>query len=73
MSFYFFTALVSQATPRMLFFDMKITVSVLIIQIIEPLDEDQCCEEFYTDNSLLVICKKHLIDVFVFDPFCCLH
>ena len=40
MSFYFFTALVSQATPRMLFFDMKITVSVLIIQIIEPLDED---------------------------------
>ena len=48
-------------------------VSGLIIQMIQLLDEDYCCEEFYMDSSLLVTCKKYLIHAFIFDPFLCLH
>ena len=66
----FFTALVSQT---MLVFDMKITVFGFIIQMSEWLDLDYCYEEFYPDNYLLVTCKNHLMDAFVFDPFLCLH
>ena len=52
---------------------MKITVSGLIIQIFDLLDEDYCYEEFYTERCLLVTCRNHLIDAFVFDPILCLH
>ena len=52
---------------------MKITVSGLIIEMIELLDENCCYEELYRGNSLLVTCKKHLIDAFLFRPFLCLH
>ena len=49
------------------------TVSRFIILILELLDEDYCYEELYTECSLLVTCKKHLTDAFVFDPFLWLH
>ena len=69
MSGDFFTVFILQATLIFVFFDMMITVLGIIIQMFELLHEDYCYEEFFTENSLLVTCKNHLIDAFVFYPF----
>ena len=69
MSGDFFTVFILQATLIFVFFDMMITVLGIIIQMFELLHEDYCYEEFFTENSLLVTCKNHLIGAFVFYPF----
>ena len=69
MSCDLFTAHVLYAMLKTFFFYMKITVSGRIIQMFQLLGEDYCYEEFYTENSFWVTCKKPLIDAFVFDTF----
>lgn len=68
MSANIFTVFILKATLK-IFFDMMITVLGIIIQMFELSHEDYWYEQLFTENSLLVTCRNHLINAFVFHPF----
>ena len=47
--------------------DMKITISGLIVEMFQLLDENLWYEQFLNNNVFLISCRERLVKVFVFD------